>query len=336
MTLSDTPDRLASGTGMRKPVIRIDPGVHQRVYHLFHQGAGGINALARAVGLPRQTVRRLVDIEPNMHGLDLDTARRCRDAQVPYSAAAYLIASHATATIKEQAAHLGTTRKTIDTYRVRLTRAGLLNADEGLRAQSILRKQGERDRIIRLLKTGITVAEVAEACEASTTLVRRVAALYGGVEALQSSARRLTLRAVAGLFSLDEGQFREIVQLGYLNAPRREATRGVGRNYKKRATIHTIAMSDVYDFIRVKDAWPRYSLSMITDPELRRYAALQRSAAGGVWRSFGELCDLADISKGTGYTWLKKGWLTGWERVRYARIVYYWHRTGVDVPRWKA
>jgi hypothetical protein len=300
-----------------------------RIRQAFERGAATLAQLASqhhyAVTMIRHIVRTAQ--QPDLFGLAEATALRASAAKVPPRVAAILLATHATDSAAEQAATLGFTIKAIYTYRRRLRLAGLLNPSAGLHARTQARTRAQRERIAHLLRSGLTRQEVAEICTVSEWYVTDVAARYGGVSALQRAAATYTLAGVAAVMGVGAEAVASWIAAGYLYAPRHAPSRGAKRPHQQ-ATHYTIARADLCAFLRERQAWPRWGPAAITDPDLRRYAELQRAAAGGCWRTAVELGALIGLTPSCAYERARRGWLADWEQVRWGRAVFYWHPTG--------
>jgi hypothetical protein len=337
-----TPTQIA--TGQRGRSKRFPSVLHRqcfqwRIRRALECGAATEAQIAAQYGYTPRMVRyiRFTAQQPDLHGLDEATALAASVAGVPVKTAAYLLATYATTPAADQAEALRLTINGVWTYRKRLLAAGLLKSEDGLWGKEIARKQGEHDRMARLLRQGLTLAEVAEACECSEWYVRESVLPCGGVEALQAEARCYSLDEASRVLGIPEHTILSCVRLGLLHAPRRERWHRRGRKPKQHGpTRYAIRRSDICEFLRNRLAWPRFSLATIADPELKRYAQLQQQAAGGMWRTQGEMARLAGITRSTATEWRKLGWLADWETTTFGQTTFYWHANGRDVPTMKA
>jgi len=266
-------------------------------------------AAGRTYGYSQTMIGKIVKRAqpPELHGLDEATAHAVSRAGVPLRAAAHIRATYACSTMHEQAAVLGIGMDAVRLYRQKLLRAGLLTRSESYRARAA-RARRNRPRLL---------------------LVHQAS----GERAPRQAADIASLADAAHLLGVDTYLLEGCIQDGYLVDPRPKLLGSTGKPLLRQPVRHyRFSRADLIDFLRQRGAWPRYSTATIRDPELRRFADAQQSAAGGLWRSATECGRLVGIKAAAASQRVQRGWLAGRETTRHGRIVYYWFTAGEAIP----
>lgn len=302
----------------------------------YERGEATIAQLAVLYGYPPSTMHYIVHTttEPDLYGLDLDTALKASSVRVPLDRVAYFLATQHTHTLRQQVEETGLCLNIVRRCRYQLGRVGLLDHSASVWEQTRRQRRQKQARIVRLLQQGLTRKEVAEACETTVDYVHTVAASHGGVTALQAHLELYSELDVIRLLGMTRQAVAASIADGLLNAPRVERWQLRGNKKKKHApTRYTIRRADICAFLRNRKGWPRLSLALITDPDLKRYTTLQQQTAGGAWRSQDELALLAGINRRRVWEWRKAGWLEGWDTTTYGRAIFFWQPNGVELPK---
>ena len=343
-----TPRPIAANTGRTKafPSALAQQLFYWRIRRALKHDGMTAAELAALYGYSERMIHHIARTatKPDLHGLDEATALAVSAADVPVRVGAHLIVTHRTQTTIQQGQALGLHEKTIRKYRSSLYRAGLLDQAASVYTQRLERSRMQTERVVRLLRSGQGVTDVMEATGLSKLFIYELCEAHGGVAALRASSGIISLAAAATLLGMSFDALRQCVDLGYLIVGRHAwnvpgATDGARTRYRKTHTDRSrfcVTRADLYDFLRERYAWPRYSVHTIADPDLKQYAALQQRTAGGVWRSRNELAHMAGVHEDTAALAIKRGWLTGWEQTIFGRVTFYWHPNGVVVPTMKA
>lgn len=309
---------------------------HWRIKQVYQRGEVRTYVeLGARFGYTESMARKIVRYAqpPDLHGLDEQTALRASAAGVPLRAAARLIATHAEGTIAEQAAALSVSIGVVKNYRLDLLRAGLLDKDAGRRAQEYQRKRQQHERVVRLVREGFPRTDVAEMTEVGHWTIQHVVVARGHTAAIREGEPCYTLTQAKDLLGIDDKTLIGCIRDGYLFDPRPKAFGNRGTPKKRQQNKHyCFKRADLYDFLRQRGAWPRYSIATIRDAELRRFAEQQQAAAGGCWRSAAECGRLVGIGASASAQRVRQGWLRGRETTTHGRIVYYWFTTGEPIP----
>ena len=270
---------------------------------------------------------------PELHGLDEATALRASAAGVPVRAAAYLISSHATATVEEQAAHLDLPTRRVYRQRSALYRAGLLDHTQSYETRQ--RRRGNDghllSRVRDLTAQGWSQAAIATTLRQPLGRIERLVAGLGGAAAVRIDG--LSLCEVSRLMGVPDEAVRQWIDAGWLVAtrnpppPRRAGRPPQSRRERGQWRVSRIALRT---FVRCRDAWPSYGVATITDDELRDLARTSRATASGRWLSRKELAFACGVGESTIHQWISTySWLADWPTTRYGKAVYHWQRDGV-------
>ncbi len=317
-----------------------------RIKQQIDRGAFTVRQIAEHHGYTEGMVRYICQTarQPDLHGLTEQDALAASAAGVPLRVAAHLIATHTTDTTNQQGAAVGLHEKTIRKYRAALYRAGLLHITASVYAQANTHARQQLGRVLRLLRSGQGVCDVMAATGLSKPYIYEMCEPYGGVSHIRDTSQAMSLLQAATLLGIAFDTLRLCIDAGYLVVGRHQRS-APGANDAARTrycathvdtTRFWVSRADVFDFLRERAAWPRYSVHTIRDQEFKAYAMLHQRTAGGAWRSRNEIAEMMGIHKETAAKYIKRGWLREWETTIYGRVTYYWHPNGVAIPQWKA
>jgi hypothetical protein len=299
--------------------------VYWRIRQQLKHGVTSREDLAAAFGYSVRMISHIAKhaTPPDFHGLDEATALRASAAAVPVATAAYLIRTHATATIEEQARHLACTPHRVRKMRSLLYRAELLDPAQ---SRDMRQRRKARDghlvsRVRDLTAKGWSQAAVADALHQPLGRVEGIVHSLGGASALRTDDG-LSLCQAAHLMGVKDDAVRCWVNRGWL---------AVTRNPGGRNTMFRVSRIALRAFVRCRAAWPSLSVSTIRDVELRELARVARATAGGQWRSRKELALACAVDESTIHDWIANGWLADWETTTYSKSIFHWQRDGATL-----
>lgn len=220
--------------------------------------------------------------------------------------------------LTEQAQKLGLTRKTIQSYRSVMIRAGLLAP----RYRAL--REDDAGRIARLAALGYNAVGIAGYVGISERRVRALAQERKIV--IGAVANVWTAQGAAALFDVTDKIVRLWRRQGWLDAA---ATSGDTWRHGVRWAITRV---ELQRFLHERRAWPTYEARLITDPELRALATRLRELAGGRWVNLQQLAGLAGVVPTAAARRIARGWLDGWEDLRLAGQWYFWWPDGASLP----
>lgn len=182
---------------------------------------------------------------------------------------------------------------------------------------------------VELIQDGVPMAEVAQAINVPSVRALRWHLYRHGVrvrKVLRSPASRVfSMEALAIIFSTTTTKVRRWVRFGALKGRRNRTEKQHSPQQRKML----ITEQAVLDFLAVREQWPSWEASDITDPDLRAEAERIRAEAGGHWVM------LADWAREQGYSataarqWVSAGLLVVHT---YGRVYYVW---STDMDGWQ-
>lgn len=292
---------------------RINPAIHEQIIALHRDGASQY-ALAEQFGLARETIRRLIKRPVNWHGLDRETAAKCRSVGVSLKVASYIIATYETVSIAEQAQRLNSTINSVRRIQYLLNKAGVITGRLSKAARE--RRKGRdamlAERIARLAADGATAPSIAKQLKQPLGRITHIIRKLGGMQALRADV--YSLEQVATMFCVTWATAHNWVKQGWLTAKRNT---GAG-------CVFAVNRFDLIAFIGVRPAWPSYAPQLIRDDELRERALQVQQSAGGRWYSRREISIRAGVHLETVRHWREKGYLQDMEATTYGHATYYW------------
>lgn len=242
---------------------------------------------------------------------------------VPVRYVPFLVQTHRTHSVAQQAKALGLSDRRAEALRAALYKAGVLHPNN---RASRPRTPERVDRARRLLESGATPGEVAKAVGASIHAVQRAIEKHAGVT-LGELRRGYTAEQAAEMMGVCYTTVRLWIDYGHLQARRYDSW--VDRRKRKGAVGRThwhIERDALLDFVRLRPLWMTYEPEGITDPAIRTLAQAARRECPGRWVRFSEIAETLHYGRATVTNWYRDGRWPGpdWEVIRWGKTYYLW------------
>lgn len=246
-----------------------------------------------------------------------------RPALLPDAPAAlidlYLVQTHDTVSMLDQAKQLGLSPGGVKRRRARLAAAGRI--DPADRAAHRPFGDDEIAAVRRLYVQGYSVESIGAMRQISEHRVWRM--LNTGPR--PERPMFYTRGDVQRLFSASASTIDAWLARGWLTPAKSQPNNP--------RSHHRWTRADLADFVRLRAAWPAYAASQITDPELRRLAEAARAESGGEWVSYKELASRLGVAYTTLKNWTYRyGYLRDVETTSYGPASYIWQPRGTPAP----
>jgi hypothetical protein len=238
----------------------------------------------------------------------------------------FLIDTHASLSVRQQAERLQRTYNSVRVRRSELRARGLLS--DTARAKNRPWTQAERDMLIGMLHDGLGLRTIANRMPGRTFY-----AIEGYCERHGISINDVRQGEITGVHTAS--------QVGVMfGVPHWEVIRWIrrkwlyGRQDLKRAKgvrksrvlkpYFRVTDQSLVEFIKDRRYWPAWNVECMTDPFWREFAAEQRQQAGGHWLSTPEVAAQLHYTTSTVYGWYKAGLLAHVQTMMLNNIRYFW------------
>lgn len=232
----------------------------------------------------------------------------------------FLIDSHATHTVVDQAAHLQRSEASILGHRRALIAAGQLRIVDRRPWTA-----EESARALEMLRDGAVPRRVAAALHRTRdAVVVHIKRHYGSLDEVRwprEGARVRTLGALATLFTVNHEQVIRWIDWGWLRAQ---------RTSRKRGARTLISDSAIWEFIANRETWIGWTPAHITDPDWQEQAQWFRDRAGGQWLTTRQAARQA----GCGQTTIGNS-IRAKQIPAIRRGKEHWFVWSADIERWK-
>jgi len=225
----------------------------------------------------------------------------------------FLVVAYQTVSVKQIAAMLEISDKTVQRYLTPLRRRGLIA--ETMRVHRRPSAPAEYEAVRELLTQGYSRGVVAMLLGVTPVRVHQIAARLG-----VSSRGRYPKPApygvpqVAKMFCVSRLTVIRWVSNGWLPDLRPDAARN-------KSVAHWWHGDDLVTFVRDRRTWPAWSPATLTDPALRRIAEEARREAGGQWMYRCEIARYLNIPDASLKLWTRRG-LFAWREEGYGRALW--------------
>lgn len=193
----------------------------------------------------------------------------------------FLVDTHASLTVAEQAAALGRPEQGVTRQRTHLSRAGKIRVEESAMLTKLWKPE-EDDKIRDWIERGYSVRRIAKELRRSvSSIYDRVADYHGGVTKLRNGLLAVrTLKQTAELFGVPYQVATDWIRYGWL-----KAKRNAGKKPAKAHERHYYLITDeaLITFIENRQTWPTWEPKWIADSDWRRVAEEARADAEGRW-----------------------------------------------------
>lgn len=224
----------------------------------------------------------------------------------------YLIATHETLTMEQQAEALGVSRHTLGRWRERLYAQDRITVER--RAGMARISAAETQAIARLWAQGLSGPAIAERRGISRHRVDYCLKLAGALG--QPRAVLISGAELARLFNVSSSLVVRWVRRGWMPTIR------TGRD--DRASSYGWTRDDLEAFIANRETWVAWAPAQLADPALHARARALRAAAGGQWHQFGALFQRIGISRETGSRWTLAGLFGARPQLHYGSSRFVW------------
>lgn len=179
----------------------------------------------------------------------------------------------------------------------------------------------EYDDYAELYRRGLSKAMIARWRWVSPRRVERALAAYG----VPLRPPRLNVSRAAALMGVSDYTVEQWIAAGHLAVvePKRR---------KRRGAMILIAPRALVAFLRVREAWPTYAPTAITDPTYRAYAKRLRAEAHGRWVSTSEIATALGVAPPTVRGWRAAGWPDGGRWLSLSVGTFLWLPDGHSLP----
>lgn len=231
----------------------------------------------------------------------------------------FLIETHATLSVAEQARHLGRSYKAVSERRRILTAQGQIDPTR----RAVLRLWSSDDAVLveLMLQRGSSLTFVARKIGRSVSAIRHYLKRNSKTVTEYRAADNVrTAIDVARLFGVHPSSVPRWIRRGWLRARHNKAQRN-DRKRKKGAAQYLITDDDITAFVERRDAWFAWEPRHITDRDWREFAEECRTATGERWLTATEIAERWHYSPTTIRGYCRMGKVPG---VLYGRTYYVW------------
>lgn len=238
----------------------------------------------------------------------------------------FLIDTHSTLKVAEQAARLERPKGSTRQRRSELTRRGLIDPTKRKAARPWTRQ--EHDMLIGWLQDGLGLRTIANRMPGRTYYAIEGYIERAGLSVIQIRSNNIaqvrTAAETADLFGVPHWRVVRWIHYKWLYG-RRDLKRARGvRKVKVQKPYYRVTDESLIAFIKDRRYWPAWSVEEMTDPFWREFAVEQRAAAGGEWVSTPELARRMRYSTSTVHGWYVRGLLTEIEATEIDHTRYFW------------
>lgn len=220
----------------------------------------------------------------------------------------FLIDTHSTFSITEQADRLGMSYQMVRWKRSWLVDRGVLQVER--RKNNPLYPPDTKDLIVGWLQEGWSIRVIAKRLKRTVGGIKWFCRKHG-IQPYEvrhrEIARVYTAKELSRIFGVNDRVITRWIAAKKLKA-RRDGSRGTKPH--KSVPFWRITDESVLAFLADRSMWPTWNVEGITDPDLRTYAAELRLQAGGHWMSSQQIARRYHYSQSAAQAWYRQGFFS--------------------------